>query len=133
MSKSIFILFALSILLNINSYAQEKSRYMGGEVELITAPNGAIVNSEVLKIASQIVYNEPTIDKVAEGVWCIGGYSLANCTVIETEEGLIIYDTGDTKEEAEHIREAIKQLVINLSRQYLQSFALCYGWWCFGR
>jgi len=53
MSKSIFILFALSILLNINSYAQEKSRYMGGEVELITAPNGAIVNSEVLKIASQ--------------------------------------------------------------------------------
>jgi len=83
---------------------------MGGEVELITAPNGAIVNSEVLKIASQIVYNEPTIDKVAEGVWCIGGYSLANTTVIETKDGLIVYDTGDTKEEAEHIREAIKTI-----------------------
>ena len=71
MKKTVFILFALLILLNINSYAQEKSRYMGSEVELITAPNGAIVNSEVLKISSQIVYNEPTIDKVAEGVWCI--------------------------------------------------------------
>jgi len=111
MSKSIFILFALSILLNINSYATRKiPLYWEVKLELITAPNGAIVNSEVLKIASQIVYNEPTIDKVAEGVWCIGGYSLANCTVIETEEGLIIYDTGDTKEEAEHIREAIKTI-----------------------
>ncbi|MEA3438336.1 MAG: hypothetical protein U9R43_17865, partial [Thermodesulfobacteriota bacterium] len=79
--------------------AQELSRYMGGEVELVTAPNGAIVNGEVLKISPQITYLEPTIDKVAEGVWCIGGYSLANCTVIETEDGLIIYDTGDTKEE----------------------------------
>ncbi|MCP3885201.1 MAG: MBL fold metallo-hydrolase, partial [Propionibacteriaceae bacterium] len=41
---------------------------------------------------------------------CIGGYSLANTTVIEADDGLIVYDTGDTKEEAEHIREAIKKI-----------------------
>ncbi|MEA3438204.1 MAG: alkyl sulfatase dimerization domain-containing protein, partial [Thermodesulfobacteriota bacterium] len=108
MKSLIKILSVFLIILSTTASAQELSRYMGGEVVLETAPNGAIVNSEVLKISPQITYLEPTIDKVAEGVWCIGGYSLANCTVIETEDGLIIYDTGDTKEEAEHIREAIK-------------------------
>ncbi len=110
MKKTSFFLFAFLLLLSINTYAQKISRYMGGEVELVTAPNGAIVNSEVLKISPKIMYSEPTIDKVAEGIWCIGGYSLANCTVIETEDGLIIYDTGDNKEEAEHIKEAIKTI-----------------------
>lgn len=109
--KTINNLIAIYLLIiSISVYGQEKSRYMGGEVELVTAPNGAIANAEVLINTPKIVYTEPTIDKVAEGIWCIGGYSLANCTVIETEDGLIIYDTGDTKEEAEHIREAIKTI-----------------------
>jgi alkyl sulfatase BDS1-like metallo-beta-lactamase superfamily hydrolase len=87
-----------------------KSPYMGGDVNLTKAPNGAIVNAGGLEVSSKILYLEPTTDKVAEGVWCIGGYSLANTTVIEAEDGLIVYDTGDTKEEAEHIREAIKKI-----------------------
>ena len=91
-------------------FAQEKSRYMSGEVELTTAPNGAIINAEVLQTFPKITYTEPTTQKLAEGVWCIGGYSLANTTVIEGDDGLIVYDTGDTKEEAEHIKEAIKKI-----------------------
>jgi alkyl sulfatase BDS1-like metallo-beta-lactamase superfamily hydrolase len=90
--------------------AQEKSPYMGGEVELTKAPNGAIVRKDVLEVASKIVYSKPTIDKVADGIWCIGGYSLANTTVIEAKDGLIVFDTGDTKEEGEHIRKAIESI-----------------------
>jgi len=90
--------------------ATEKSPYMGGEVNLIKAPNGAIAREEVIKSLTQIIYDEPTTEKLADGVWCIGGYSLANTTVIEADDGLIVYDTGDTKEEAEHIREAIKKI-----------------------
>jgi len=90
--------------------ADEKSPYMGGEVNLVEAPNGAIVREEVISSAAQILYLEPTIDKLAEGVWCIGGYSLANTTVIEAEDGLIVYDTGDTRAEAEHIRAAIQTI-----------------------
>jgi len=86
------------------------SRYMGGPAELVTAPNGAIVNAEALQASSRILYLEPTTEKVADGVWCIGGYSLANTTVIEDEDGLIVYDTGDTREEAEHIRKAIAKI-----------------------
>jgi alkyl sulfatase BDS1-like metallo-beta-lactamase superfamily hydrolase len=90
--------------------ATEKSPYMGGDVNLTKAPNGAIVRQEVLETNTKIMYLEPTTDKLADGVWCIGGYSLANTTVIEAEDGLIVYDTGDTKEEAEHIRDAIKKI-----------------------
>ncbi len=90
--------------------AAEKSPYMGGDVKLIKAPNGAIAREDVLTIGPQIVYAEPTVEKVTEGVWCIGGYSLANATVIEGDDGLIVYDTGDTLEEAEHIRKAIETI-----------------------
>lgn len=40
------------------------------------------------------MYLEPTVEEVIEGVWSIGGYSLVNTTVIEGENGLIVYDTG---------------------------------------
>jgi alkyl sulfatase BDS1-like metallo-beta-lactamase superfamily hydrolase len=88
----------------------EVNPYMGAPVALDKAPNGAVVNSGVLEVSSKILYLEPTVEKVADGVWCIGGYSLANTTVIEGDDGLVVYDTGDTREEAEHIREAIRKI-----------------------
>ena len=109
MKKTALILFIINFL-SISLYGQVTSRYMGGEVELTTAPNGAIINAEVLKTFPIINYTEPTTQKLAEGVWCIGGYSLANTTVIEGDDGLIVYDAGDTKEEGEHIREAIEKI-----------------------
>ena len=58
------------------------------------------------------MYLEPTTQEVAEGVWYIGGYSVANTSIIEAEDGLIVYDTGDNKEEARHIRAAIEKISI---------------------
>ena len=92
------------------AYTQEKSPYMGGDVELVEAPNGAIVNSKALTVLPKITYSEPVVEKLVDGLWCIGGYSLANTTVIEGDDGLIVYDTGDTKEEGEHIRKAIETI-----------------------
>ena len=91
-------------------YSVAQSPYMGGQVNLTKAPNGAVIREEVLKAGARILYLEPTTEELTDGVWCIGGYSLANTTVIEAKDGLIVYDTGDTKEEAEHIRDAIKKI-----------------------
>ena len=110
MTEKSKLLGLILLLSSVSVVAQEVSPYMGGEVELVTAPNGAIVNSKVLSTSSQIFYLEPTTEKLAEGVWCIGGYSLANTTVIEGDDGLIVYDVGDNVEEAEHIREAIEKI-----------------------
>ena len=102
--------FVVLSLLGAAGHAQELSRYMGGPAELAKAPNGAVANAEALKVGPKIVYAEPTTEKVADGVWSIGGYSIANTTVIEGDDGLIVYDTGDTREEGEHIREAIDKI-----------------------
>jgi len=104
LSLSVFVGFIYPL------QAAEKSPYMGGEVHLTKAPNGAMAREEVLQTSAKILYLEPTTEKLADGVWCIGGYSLANTTVIEAQDGLIVYDTGDTKEEAQHIREAIRKI-----------------------
>jgi len=101
----------LMLILSAGSpQAAEKSPYMGGDVNLVEAPNGAVVREEVLNTSAEILYLEPTVEKLADGVWVIGGYSLANTTVIEAGDGLIVYDTGDTREEAEHIRDAIREI-----------------------
>lgn len=86
-----------------------ESIYMGAPADLVTAPNGAITNARVLEALPNIAYMEPAIDEVADGVWCIGGYSVGNVTVIEAEDGLIVYDTGDNEEEGEHFIEAIRE------------------------
>ena len=82
------------------------ARYRGGEASLATVPNGAVVNARVLEPMPENVYFEKTLEEVTDGVWVIGGYSTANCTVIEAPEGLIVYDTGDFGEEGKHFREA---------------------------
>ena len=101
---------ALLTLGHVPVQAQEKSLYMGAEVPLAEAPNGAVINAETLEGTSRIIYTEPTTEKLADGVWCIGGLSIANTIVIEGDDGLIVYDTGDNKEEGEHIREAIRKI-----------------------
>ena len=85
------------------------ARYMGGPVELIEAPNGAIVNAEVRQ-ADRYLYREPTIEEVVDGVWVCGGYSAAVVYVIEAEDGLIVHDTGDTLEEGHRFRAAIREI-----------------------
>lgn len=100
-----FYMAATTVVASVESH---KSRYMGGPVTLATAPNGASINADVLSVSAKILYLKPTVEKVAPGVWSIGGYSIANSTVIEAPDGLIVYDTGDTQEEAEHILAAIR-------------------------
>jgi alkyl sulfatase BDS1-like metallo-beta-lactamase superfamily hydrolase len=83
-------------------------RYMGEEARLTTAPNGAVIYDRALEAGTKTAYIEKTVEKVTDGVWVIGGYSLVNCTVIEAPDGLIVYDTGDSAEEGQHFREAIE-------------------------
>jgi hypothetical protein len=56
--------------------AQDLSPYMGGPVDLVEAPNGAIANKKILDGIDEVSWTEPTIDTPAEGIWHIGGYGL---------------------------------------------------------
>jgi hypothetical protein len=70
-----FIGLMVCIGLSCPVQAAETSPYMGGDVNLTKAPNGAIARQEVLETAAKILYLEPTTEKLADGVWCIGGYA----------------------------------------------------------
>ena len=51
------------------------SRYMGGPAELVTAPNGAIVNKELLETLPKVSWPDgPEIENPVEGVYVLGGY-----------------------------------------------------------
>jgi alkyl sulfatase BDS1-like metallo-beta-lactamase superfamily hydrolase len=94
------------------AYAEKdapSSRYMGGPAELVTAPNGAIVNKEVLQQLPKVAWTEgPEIENPVEGVYVLGGYLISACIVVEAEEGLIVFDTGDTKKDGEKLLKAIR-------------------------
>lgn len=82
--------------------------YMGGPVELVEAPNGAIANKRILDGIEEVGWLKPTIEEPVEGVWVFGGYGLAPIAVIDTDEGLIAFDTGDTKHDGELLLKAIR-------------------------
>ncbi len=86
----------------------ELNPYMGAPVTLVKAPNGAIANKKILDGIEKVAWLKPTIDQPAEGIWHFGGYGLAPITVIDTDEGLIAFDTGDSKHDGELLLEAIR-------------------------
>jgi len=84
------------------------SPYMGEPVELVTAPNGATANKRLLDGIDKVAWAEPTIEQPADGIWVFGGYGLAPISIIDTDEGLIAFDTGDTKHDGELLLEAVR-------------------------
>lgn len=91
------------------AFSPPSSRYMGAPAELVTAPNGAIVNKEVLDKLPKIAWTEgPEIENPAEGVYVLGGYLISATIVVEANEGLIVFDTGDTREDGEKLLQAIR-------------------------
>jgi len=81
---------------------------MGGPVELATAPNGAIANKRILDGIEEVGWLKPTIEQPVEGIWVFGGYGLAPIAIVDTDEGLIAFDTGDTKHDGELLLAAIR-------------------------
>jgi len=105
------------------------SRYMGGPAELVTAPNGAIVNKDVLEELSKTAWTSgPEIENPAEGVYVLGGYLISACIVVDTDDGLIVFDTGDTKHDGEILLKAIR----TFSPKPIKAFVYLHSHYVFG-
>ena len=96
--------------LHADESALPATPYMGGPVELATAPNGAIANKRILDGIDKVGWLEPTIERPVEDIWVFGGYGLAPIAVIDTDQGLIAFDTGDTKHDGELLLAAIRKV-----------------------
>ena len=132
--KQLFCYLVLFFVLQISySFAQSNlnypGRYMGrDDVKTITAPNGAVADAGFAQTL-QLIYPQPTIVKEADGIWVLGGYSITNIVVIETAEGLIIIDSGDSEEEGKKIKEAIRQ---NISKKPIIAAIYTHSHYCMG-
>jgi len=105
------------------------SRYMGAPAELVTAPNGAIVNKKVLEELPKTAWTEgPEIENPVEGVYVLGGYLISACIVVEAEDGLIVFDTGDTKKDGENLLKAIR----TFSQKPIEAIVYGHSHYCFG-
>ena len=102
--------------------------YMGAPVERVTAANGAITNKRLLDGIDTVAWPEPTIEEPAEGIWVFGGYGLAPMAAIDTPDGLISFDTGDTKHEGELMFEALRTVSDKPVRAIIYSHShTCFG------
>ena len=128
-----FLVMVLLVPMNGPEAKQEgsipSSRYMGGPAEMVTAPNGAIVNKEVLEELPKTFWTEgPEIENPVEGVYVLGGYLISACIVVEADEGLIVFDTGDTKKDGEKLLAAIR----TFSDKPIKAIVYGHTHYCFG-
>ena len=72
------------------------------------APNGAIANKKIVDNVDKVGWVKPTIEQPVAGVWVLGGVGLAPMSIIETDEGLIAFDTGDVKHDGEQFLALIR-------------------------
>ena len=108
--KLFYILFILAIVTSVAWAGQARHPYMGGDVELITAPNGALINAYTAQRMPQVHQTTPEVIKVTDDIWQLAGMSISWPVVIEGTDGLIVYDTGDNLEEGRRFSQEIKKL-----------------------
>ena len=108
MKKICAITFSVVMIFISAANAQEKSPYTSGEVELITLPNGSVVNENLINRLSTVLPEKPQVVTLTDGVWSLDGFSISNVGVIEGDTGLIIYDTGNDNDEGRMFLEAIR-------------------------
>jgi len=105
-----------------------RNRYMGAPVALTKAPNGAITNKELLGRIGDFNWLKPTIENPAKGIYVLGGYSLAPMAFVETKDGLIAFDTGDTKHDGELNLQAIR----TVTKKPFKAIIYGHSHTCFG-
>jgi alkyl sulfatase BDS1-like metallo-beta-lactamase superfamily hydrolase len=114
---------------NSNAPTANSNRYMGAPVTLVKAPNGAIINKDVLDQLPKTGWTKgPEIEKPAKGVYVLGGYLISACIVVEAEEGLIVFDTGDTKKDGKKLLQAIR----TFSQKPIKAIVYGHSHYCFG-
>ncbi|GAL18712.1 alkyl sulfatase [Vibrio maritimus] len=92
------------------------SRYMDANQPMFELEMGARVAKDTYDYwnlptdsPQRTSYDHSEFINIADGVWTYGSSSLVNIHIVEAPEGLIIYDTGTSREFGEHFYRQMRQ------------------------
>jgi alkyl sulfatase BDS1-like metallo-beta-lactamase superfamily hydrolase len=105
------VILAVTGMSQASNFTFPQGVYNGEDVNLTEYPNGGIVNATLLDRISMTQPVEPYVKEIADGVWALVGYHWGYKAVIEGENGLIIYDTGDDIEEALEVMALVREKI----------------------
>ncbi|MGI9294180.1 MAG: alkyl sulfatase dimerization domain-containing protein, partial [Pseudomonadales bacterium] len=113
-----WLIAVVSLFFNTPAIATDTPLFYRGDFDhkVVEAPNGAMVNADYRSWVEDGPFGEATLVKVRAGVWSIVGLSLSNYSFVETDNGLIAFDSGNNigmgKQALEMIRTATDKPII---------------------
>lgn len=76
-----------------------------------TIPPGYRVSPSIhAELAEHTKLYEKKVYKIGKRVYCAVGFGLANIIMVEGDDGIVIIDTGETLEQAEHVLAELRKL-----------------------
>lgn len=110
MKKGLGILGAIAISGTVlSAYAGQYN--MSLEDKTATGPNGAIAHPYALSVDRLDQNDEKAVTEIADGIYRIGGWGIANTIAVEGPEGWVIVDAGDNLDAATEQRQMLEAKV----------------------
>jgi alkyl sulfatase BDS1-like metallo-beta-lactamase superfamily hydrolase len=93
-------------------WAEPASQYnMSLQDKVVTGPKGSLTSPQAASVNKKGQMDEKNVRKIADGIYRIAGWGIANIIAVEAPEGWIIVDAGDYLEVAREQRSALEEKV----------------------
>ena len=105
--------FILGVVLASGAaWAGSASQYnMSLQDKVVTGPKGSLTSPVAASVNKKGQMDEKRVQKIADGIYRLGGLGIANIIAVEAPEGWIIVDAGDYLEVAQEQRRALEDKV----------------------
>ncbi len=85
-----------AVLVSGNVCAAQTGQYnMSLQDKVVTGPKGSLTSPQAASVNKLGQIEEKSVRKIADGIYRIGGWGIANIIAVEAPEGWIIVDVGD--------------------------------------
>jgi len=112
MKTTTLLLVIASLLIVSNAWAAPASQYnMSLQDKVVTGNKGSLTSPQAAAADKNAQTEEKNVRKIADGIYRISGWGIANIIAVKAPEGWIIVDAGDYLEVAQEQRRALEDKV----------------------
>ncbi len=112
MKTTIISIFMAGLLVSGHVWAASASQYnMSLQNKVVTGPKGSLTSPQAASVDKNAQIDKKSVRKIADGIYRIAGWGIANTIAVKAPKGWIIVDTGDYLEVAQEQRRALEDKV----------------------